>query len=54
VRRTPVSIGAAFRCLTPLCAAFERADRDVRQWPAAGLALLVIAVALVGAVHVTR
>jgi formate hydrogenlyase subunit 3/multisubunit Na+/H+ antiporter MnhD subunit len=37
---------AAFRGLTPLGAAFERADRDVRQWPAAGVALLAVALAL--------
>jgi formate hydrogenlyase subunit 3/multisubunit Na+/H+ antiporter MnhD subunit len=37
---------AAFRASLPLGAAFERADRDLRQWPAAGLALLIVAVAL--------
>jgi multicomponent Na+:H+ antiporter subunit A len=45
---------AAFHRLTPLGAAFERADRDVRQWPAAGLALLVIALALTAAGWASR
>jgi formate hydrogenlyase subunit 3/multisubunit Na+/H+ antiporter MnhD subunit len=45
---------AAFRGLTPLGTAFERADRDVRQWPAAGLALLVIALALTAAGWASR
>jgi formate hydrogenlyase subunit 3/multisubunit Na+/H+ antiporter MnhD subunit len=40
---------AAFRASAPLGAAFERADRDLRQWPAAGLALLVIVLALAAA-----
>ena len=37
---------AAFRGSLSLGPIFEQADRDVRQWPAAGLALLVIALAL--------
>jgi formate hydrogenlyase subunit 3/multisubunit Na+/H+ antiporter MnhD subunit len=37
---------AAFRASARLGEAFERADRDMRQWPAAGLALIVIALAL--------
>jgi formate hydrogenlyase subunit 3/multisubunit Na+/H+ antiporter MnhD subunit len=45
---------AAFHGLLPLGAAFERADRDVRQWPAAGLALLVIALALTAAGWASR
>jgi formate hydrogenlyase subunit 3/multisubunit Na+/H+ antiporter MnhD subunit len=40
---------AAFRALSPLGAAFERIDRDLRQWPAAGLALLIVALALAAA-----
>jgi formate hydrogenlyase subunit 3/multisubunit Na+/H+ antiporter MnhD subunit len=40
---------AAFRGLTSLGPMFEQADRDMRQWPAAGLALLVIALALTAA-----
>jgi len=45
---------AAFRASLSLGAAFERADRDVRQWPAAGLALLAIALALVAAGWTSR
>ena len=45
---------AAFHGLAPLGAAFERADRDLRQWPAAGLALLVIALALAAAGYASR
>jgi formate hydrogenlyase subunit 3/multisubunit Na+/H+ antiporter MnhD subunit len=45
---------AAFHGLAPLGAAFERADRDMRQWPAAGLALLVIVLALAAAGYVSR
>jgi len=40
---------AAFHGFAPLGAAFERADRDVRQWPVAGLALLMVALALAAA-----
>ena len=45
---------AAFRRLAPLGAAFERADRDVRQWPAAGVALLIVALALTAAGWASR
>ena len=45
---------AAFRASLPLGAAFERADRDLRQWPAAGLALLIVAVALAAAGWASR
>jgi formate hydrogenlyase subunit 3/multisubunit Na+/H+ antiporter MnhD subunit len=45
---------AAFHRLAPLGAAFERADRSVRQWPAAGLALLMIVLALAAAGYVSR
>jgi hypothetical protein len=45
---------AAFHGLAPLGAAFERADRGVRQWPAAGLALLMIVLALAAAGYVSR
>jgi len=45
---------AAFHALAPLGAAFERADRELRQWPAAGLALLVIALALAAAGWASR
>jgi formate hydrogenlyase subunit 3/multisubunit Na+/H+ antiporter MnhD subunit len=44
----------AFHGLTPLGAAFERADRELRQWPAAGLALLVVALALAAAGFASR
>jgi formate hydrogenlyase subunit 3/multisubunit Na+/H+ antiporter MnhD subunit len=37
---------AAFHATARLGDAFEQADRDMRQWPAAGLALIVIALAL--------
>jgi formate hydrogenlyase subunit 3/multisubunit Na+/H+ antiporter MnhD subunit len=37
---------AAFHASARLGDAFEQADRDMRQWPAAGLALIVIALAL--------
>jgi hypothetical protein len=40
---------AAFRALARLGDAFEQADRDLRQWPAAGLALIVIALAVAAA-----
>jgi formate hydrogenlyase subunit 3/multisubunit Na+/H+ antiporter MnhD subunit len=45
---------AAFRASLSLGPMFERADRDVRQWPAAGLALLVIALALTAAGWASR
>jgi formate hydrogenlyase subunit 3/multisubunit Na+/H+ antiporter MnhD subunit len=45
---------AAFRASLPLGAAFERVDRDLRQWPAAGLALLMVALALAGAWYASR
>jgi formate hydrogenlyase subunit 3/multisubunit Na+/H+ antiporter MnhD subunit len=40
---------AAFRASAPLAALFERLDWGVRQWPAAGLSLLTIALALAAA-----
>jgi formate hydrogenlyase subunit 3/multisubunit Na+/H+ antiporter MnhD subunit len=45
---------AAFRASRSLGTAFERADRAVRQWPAAGFALLVIALALTAAGWASR
>ena len=45
---------AAFHGLMPLGAAFERADRELRQWPAAGLALLMVALALAAAGYASR
>jgi formate hydrogenlyase subunit 3/multisubunit Na+/H+ antiporter MnhD subunit len=45
---------AAFHGLTPLGAAFELADRELRQWPAAGLALLIVALALAAAGYASR
>jgi formate hydrogenlyase subunit 3/multisubunit Na+/H+ antiporter MnhD subunit len=45
---------AAFRASAPLGAAFGRADRDLRQWPAAGLALLMVALALAAAGYASR
>ena len=45
---------AAFRASLPLGPMFERADRDLRQWPAAGLALLIVAVALAAAGWASR
>jgi formate hydrogenlyase subunit 3/multisubunit Na+/H+ antiporter MnhD subunit len=45
---------AAFHRLAPLGAAFERADRGARQWPAAGFALLMIVLALAAAGYVSR
>jgi hypothetical protein len=45
---------AAFHGLTPLGAAFERADRELRQWPAAGLALLIVALALAASGYASR
>jgi hypothetical protein len=40
----------------PLGAAFPRirADRELRQWPAAGLALLMVALALAAAGYASR
>jgi formate hydrogenlyase subunit 3/multisubunit Na+/H+ antiporter MnhD subunit len=40
---------AAFRASLSLGAAFERADRGLREWPAAGLALVMVALALAAA-----
>jgi len=40
---------AAFRASAPLGAAFERMDARLRQWPAAGLSLLTIALVLAAA-----
>jgi formate hydrogenlyase subunit 3/multisubunit Na+/H+ antiporter MnhD subunit len=45
---------AAFRASAPLGVAFERVDRGLRQWPAAGLALLMIALALAAAGYASR
>ncbi len=45
---------AAFRASMPLGAVFERADRDLRKWPAAGLALLMVALALAAAGYASR
>jgi hypothetical protein len=45
---------AAFHGLAPLGAAFERADQGVRQWPAAGVALIMIVLALAAAGYVSR
>ncbi len=45
---------AAFHGLVPLGAAFERADRGLREWPAAGLALLMVALALAAAGWASR
>jgi formate hydrogenlyase subunit 3/multisubunit Na+/H+ antiporter MnhD subunit len=45
---------AAFRASAPLGAAFELADRALRQWPAAGLALLMVALALAAAGYGSR
>ena len=45
---------AAFRASLSLGAMFERADRGLRKWPAAGLALLVIALALTAAGWASR
>jgi hypothetical protein len=45
---------AAFDGLMPLGAAFDRADRELRQWPAAGLALLMVALTLVAAGYASR
>jgi formate hydrogenlyase subunit 3/multisubunit Na+/H+ antiporter MnhD subunit len=40
---------AAFRASLSLGTAFERGDRGLREWPAAGLALLMVALALAAA-----
>jgi hypothetical protein len=45
---------AAFHALAPLGAAFERVDRDLRQWSAAGLALLATVLALAAAGYASR
>jgi formate hydrogenlyase subunit 3/multisubunit Na+/H+ antiporter MnhD subunit len=45
---------AAFRASLSLGSAFERADRGLRKWPAAGLCLLVIALALAAAGWASR
>ena len=45
---------AAFHGLVPLGAAFERADRGLREWPAVGLALLMVALALAAAGYASR
>jgi formate hydrogenlyase subunit 3/multisubunit Na+/H+ antiporter MnhD subunit len=45
---------AAFGASAPLSAAFERVDRDLRQWPAAGPALLMVALALAAAGYASR
>jgi formate hydrogenlyase subunit 3/multisubunit Na+/H+ antiporter MnhD subunit len=45
---------AAFRASLSLGAAFERADRGLREWPAAGLCLLMVALALVAAGYASR
>ncbi len=44
----------AFNALALLDAAFDQADRDMRQWPAAGLALIVIVLALAAAGYASR
>jgi formate hydrogenlyase subunit 3/multisubunit Na+/H+ antiporter MnhD subunit len=45
---------AAFRASMSLGPVFERADRGLREWPAAGLCLLMIALALVAAGYASR
>jgi formate hydrogenlyase subunit 3/multisubunit Na+/H+ antiporter MnhD subunit len=45
---------AAFRASLSFGAAFERADRGLREWPAAGLALLMVALALAAAGWASR
>jgi multicomponent Na+:H+ antiporter subunit A len=44
----------AFRAALSLGPMFERADRGLREWPAAGLALLMVALALVVAGYASR
>jgi formate hydrogenlyase subunit 3/multisubunit Na+/H+ antiporter MnhD subunit len=45
---------AAFRASRHLGPAIEQADRDMRQWPAAGLALLMVVLALAAAGWASR
>jgi formate hydrogenlyase subunit 3/multisubunit Na+/H+ antiporter MnhD subunit len=45
---------AAFRASLSLGAAFERFERELRQWPASGLALLMAALALAAAGYASR
>jgi hypothetical protein len=45
---------AAFRGSLSLGSIFERADRGLREWPAAGLCLLMIALALAAAGYASR
>ena len=45
---------AAFRASLSLGPMFERADRGLREWPAAGLCLLLIALALAAAGYAAR
>ncbi len=45
---------ATFRASLSLGPMFERADRELRQWPAAGLALLIVALALAAAGYASR
>ena len=45
---------AAFRASLSLGPAFERADRGLREWPAGGLALLMVALALAAAGYASR
>jgi multicomponent Na+:H+ antiporter subunit A len=45
---------AAFRASLSLGPMFERADRSLREWPAAGLALLMVALALAAAGYASR
>jgi formate hydrogenlyase subunit 3/multisubunit Na+/H+ antiporter MnhD subunit len=45
---------AAFRASMSLGPMFERADRGLREWPAAGLALLMVALALAAAGYASR
>jgi hypothetical protein len=45
---------AAFRASLSLGPMFERADRGLREWPAAGLALLMVALALAAAGYANR
>ena len=45
---------AAFRASLSLGPLFERADRGLREWPAAGLALLMVALALAAAGYASR
>jgi hypothetical protein len=45
---------AAFRASLSLGPMFERADRGLREWPAAGLALLMVALALVATGYASR